>query len=193
MPQIKSWLAFNDVLDIEPRKTPVIIIITRDFWSDPLYTVSPVACRALHLWRSSFASKLKNARSTMEHSAWGTFKAFNWKRCDIVFRQTRNQGLGRAFFMSGIGVLYVFWQSLLLRLMGLWEPCVFFQKPSSISVNVTSIIVPSWQRNPKDRLNIDVTTTGESVFSVFMCVCMCRARGTYWIWFLTYWLKTHAN
>lgn len=75
--------------------------------------------------------------------------------------------------MSGIGVLYVFWQLLLLRLMGLWKPCVFFQKPSSISVNVTSIIVPSWQRNPKDRLNIAVTTLEYQNLCLCVCVRVC--------------------
>lgn len=89
----------------------------------------------------------------------GTFKVFYWRQCDVVFRQTKNQGLGRLFLISGIGVLYVSWQSLLLRLMVLWKPGVFFHEPSSISVTVTtSMILLSQQRNPKDGLNMNVTT-----------------------------------
>lgn len=87
--------------------------------------------------------------------------------------------------MSGIGVLYSFWQLLLLRLMGLWKPCVSSEKPSSVSVSVTSIIVLRWQRNPKDRLKIDVTTQQNQnqcnlcvcMIMCVLCVCTQQARG----------------
>lgn len=43
-----------------------------------------------------------------EKKIWnGKFKVFYWRQCDIVFRQTRNQGLCRLFLISGLGVVYV--------------------------------------------------------------------------------------
>lgn len=69
------------------------------------------------------------------------------------------------------------------KINGLMKTLCLCWKPNSISVNVTSIIALRWQRNPKDRLNIDVTTQ-ENQNRYTLCVCCMhvlasvRTRGT---------------
>lgn len=71
------------------------------------------------------------------------------------------------------------------KINGFMKTVCFFRKPSSVSVSVTSIIVLRWQRNPKDRLKIDVTTWQNPnqcnlcvcMIMCVLCVCKQRTRG----------------
>ena len=107
-----------------------------------------------------------HARSVVESPVRGRFKVFYQRQCDIVFRQTRNQGLGQLFSISGIRGLYVFWQLLLSRLIVLWEPRVFLNHALYQST------LPVSQCSPDKQMLPCIAIRGSVCLYVYAWLCM---------------------